>query len=1046
SDLVLLDRALTPGEVLFLAQNALELGEPGSGSNDVAASAVSDPVVTLAEDVSAPKVTSQSPGQPAPTANGAHEFIDVPGNAASREYFEPLGTTPGSGQTLGGSASAETLSGAAAMGGSGLPGALSFYSFANEASGSFADLRGGPSVTAYVDAGNTATVSATLRAGPDGSAGSALEFNGDDTFAYLEHSPAWEVSQGTIALWVQPDDLSSDGIILSKDLRGSGDGGHFRLGHEEDGTLFLRVANGDGSGNRAWESSIPYLEEGEWSHLAVSFSADGGVVVYVDGVAVPDSGWIREEGNEDLPSLQSEAYLIANREPWILGADTSRSEDTDSPDAFAAEHNNLRDAFDGAIADFAIFGGDSAEDVLSASQVFDLATNGPGSALTGAAGPQPMVAADDVINGGGGNDTIYGEAGDDELSGGAGHDELRGGYGNDLLQGDAGDDVLEGGRGADLLLGGAGDDVLISHSDAGEQRIGQLAIGDPTRPDPDNEVNPERQKLYGWEDQPLIADDILVGGEGADTFLFNPQINGKRDIILEHVNDDRTIDWAGVAGENNELHDHWIDSFGIDVIADYVAGEDTISIVGHTVAPQVEQRLIDTDGDGVLDESVSIITVYSNQHGNGGAHDQDLIGQIIVHGDPVDLDDIITDAGVTHGVVETIDEIGEALAPTGEVKTSLVDGEIVYGYDTRSGPNDLGAITGNPQDFIDNPWLNSSLFNYASTIPEDLPPPVAVLSASNSALTETMSFNKANQDYVEVAHTGSQALVSGTLAFSFTVNSIGELQTLVSKDASGWEDGGHLTVEVSNRGQVEVRFQGDNGDGFENIYLKSDAIEAGQTYDLAFSFTPEGTSLYLNGELVDRDEGFAAGISANDESLVVGASTTTRTSGELNKLKEFLDGEVSDLVLLDRALTPGEVLFLAQNALEIETSSEATLAASPTSAQIVKETIYGTELSETLTGSEGDDWFYGDDGNDLMTGLGGRDIFVFAPEQGNDTITDFDPVEDYLALRDSLQVGGLRAVDADSDGQIDDTIIRFDPGDSVTLLDVLVTEDDLTFI
>ena len=98
----------------------------------------------------------------------------------------------------------------------------------------------------------------------------------------------------------------------------------------------MRVANGDGTGNRSWESSIPYLEEGEWSHIALSFSADGGVVVYVDGVAVPDEGWIRQEGNEDLPSLQSEAYLIANREPWILGADTSRSKNTDSPDDFAA--------------------------------------------------------------------------------------------------------------------------------------------------------------------------------------------------------------------------------------------------------------------------------------------------------------------------------------------------------------------------------------------------------------------------------------------------------------------------------------------------------------------------------------------------------------------------------------------------------------------------------------------------------------------------------------------------------------------------------------
>ncbi|MEM1186871.1 MAG: hypothetical protein AAGI72_00005, partial [Pseudomonadota bacterium] len=187
-------------------------------------------------------------------------------------------------------------------------------------------------------------------------------------------------------------------------------------------------------------------------------------------------------------------------------------------------------------------------------------------------------------------------------------------------------------------------------------------------------------------------------------------------------------------------------------------------------------------------------------------------------------------------------------------------------------------------------------------------------------------------------------------------------------------------------------------------------------------------------------------ISANDESLVVGASTTTRTSGQLNKLKEFLDGEVSDLVLLDRALTPGEVLFLAQGALEVETSSYTALAAAPSSVQIEKETIDGTERSETLTGSDDNEWFYGNGGDDLMVGLGGQDIFVFAPEQGNDTIADFDPIEDYLALRDGLQIDGFRAVDADSDGQIDDTIVRFDPGDSVTLLDVLITEDDQIFI
>ncbi|MEM7670637.1 MAG: hypothetical protein AAF317_16130, partial [Pseudomonadota bacterium] len=82
----------------------------------------------------------------------------------------------------------------------------------------------------------------------------------------------------------------------------------------------------------------------------------------------------------------------------------------------------------------------------------------------------------DVIEALGGDDIVTGEGGDDELYGG---------YGDDQLFGGDGDDVLDGGRGSDILFGGDGNDLLIGRSDAGEQRIGQLAIGRPTRGDPD---------------------------------------------------------------------------------------------------------------------------------------------------------------------------------------------------------------------------------------------------------------------------------------------------------------------------------------------------------------------------------------------------------------------------------------------------------------------------------------------------------------------------------------------------------------------------------
>jgi hypothetical protein len=852
----------------------------------------------------------------------------------SRAYFEPLGFEEAPDDTLSGTAGPDMLSGDPPAGdGAGLPGALAFWQFDGGAGGVFGnDRAGGPDATAWRLEDGTAVPAKDhpVRPGPDG--GAALAFDGETGFGFIDHDPAWEVTNGTVALWVQPDDLSDDAIILSKDQKGAGEGGHVRLGVEEDGHLFLRFAEGDGGRNKSWDSSAPYLQEGEWTHLAVSFTAEEGITVYADGVAIPDYAWIRREGNEDQPGLHAEAYILQNREPWLLGADTSRSNVNDTPEAFAEDAGKLRNAFAGAIDDVGLWGGMAPSDALSADQVFRLYEAGPGTALTAPAGPQPMPAGNDALAGAGGNDSLSGDGGDDSVSGEAGHDSLTGGYGDDLLDGGAGHDVLDGGRGSDLLLGGAGNDLLVSRSDAGEQRIGQLAIGEPTRGDPDNEVNRERQKLYGWEDQPLLADDILVGGEGRDTFLFNPQINAKRDIILKHVNSDRTIDWADVAGENDELHDHWVDSFGIDVIADYRAAEDTIAIVGHTAAPEVRYELIDSDGDGVVDDTLSIITVYSNQHGGGGAHTRDLIGQIVVHGDLVDLDAVVVDAGVTHGIVETVDELQEALAPSGPPKsTTLANGTTILGYDTREADGSLGPIVEAPQDFVDNPYADRGLFDYAGSVPEDAPPLAAVVDALSDPVLAEMVLSGAAGDFVNLPHEdiAGMAQAAGTVAFAFTAaDPGGSNQALLSKDARGFVDGGHLTAWIDKNGHVQVRYQS-TGD---SVVLKAGdvAIEPGETYHLAFSFDAAAATLYIDGEHQDSedlsgDPAFAAGMTGNTESLVFGASTARRNSGEVDNLQDFFDGLIEDALVLNRPLYPVEALQLAEGALDFEPTASADL-------------------------------------------------------------------------------------------------------------------------
>lgn len=60
-------------------------------------------------------------------------------------------------------------------------------------------------------------------------------------------------------------------------------------------------------------------------------------------------------------------------------------------------------------------------------------------------------AGSETLNGGDGNDQLFGGDGIDTLNGGSGADQLYGGTGND---------VLSGGAGADQFFGGLGDDTV----------------------------------------------------------------------------------------------------------------------------------------------------------------------------------------------------------------------------------------------------------------------------------------------------------------------------------------------------------------------------------------------------------------------------------------------------------------------------------------------------------------------------------------------------------------------------------------------------------
>ena len=126
------------------------------------------------------------------------------------------------------------------------------------------------------------------------------------------------------------------------------------------------------------------------------------------------------------------------------------------------------------------------------------------------------------------------------------------------------------------------------------------------------------------------GNDWLSGTKGANTFDVNLLINAKPEIYQKHIDGNGKIDWQGVAGENNNYHDHWVDGIGQDTISDFSGsgGEgDKINVVGHTVAVTVLE-----ESDRQIKLGLYSDQGADNSRGNG-AHDFDVLGTLTIEHD-----------------------------------------------------------------------------------------------------------------------------------------------------------------------------------------------------------------------------------------------------------------------------------------------------------------------------------------------------------------------------------------------------------------------------
>ncbi|MEO9652320.1 MAG: Hint domain-containing protein [Roseobacter sp.] len=181
-------------------------------------------------------------------------------------------------------------------------------------------------------------------------------------------------------------------------------------------------------------------------------------------------------------------------------------------------------------------------------------------------------------------------------------------------------------------------------------------------------------------------------------------------------------------------------------------------------------------------------------------------------------------------------------------------------------------------------------------------------------------------DYVEIPHDPGFELDTGSIVITFTQQtaSLGDLpfdenpaQTLLSRDASGFDGGGHLTIFVRSDGSIGVRHQ-----DTENSYeFGGGNVPVGDTATVTYTWSPTGSQLIVDGVVVDTGSQ-ALTLAGNSEPITIGVSQANSDDNVANDLGAFFHGEIEGVALHDEVIEGGTIACFTKGTMILTPSGE----------------------------------------------------------------------------------------------------------------------------